>query len=115
MPLNLVVLACWCRPLVMKHGGRCGKLRQHPTIFMRWKEQCFVNTNEQCGLTIAGGRSSLLLQHGARREGRPGSAPPPSPLCEMAEAFVQDTILRVAVLVTACAHVRVVLGNSMVQ
>jgi hypothetical protein len=26
---------------------------------MRWKEQFFVNTNEQCGLTIAGGYSRL--------------------------------------------------------
>jgi hypothetical protein len=39
---------------VLRHAGRCGQLQQHPTIFMRWKEQFFVNTKEECGLTIAG-------------------------------------------------------------
>jgi hypothetical protein len=48
--LSLLVV----RPLVIKHAGRCGQLEHHPTIFMRWKEQFFINTKESCGLTIAG-------------------------------------------------------------
>lgn len=45
------------RPLrrqVEKQCGRCGSLREHPYIFMRWKEQVFVSRPEQCRLTIAG-------------------------------------------------------------
>lgn len=53
--LTFITVAWTCRPLVVKHAGRCGQLQQHPTIFMRWKEQFFVNTKEECGLTIAGG------------------------------------------------------------
>lgn len=52
-----------CRPLVIKHAGRCGQLQQQPTIFMRWKEQFFVNSQEQCGLTIAGMGSAAPPQH----------------------------------------------------
>ena len=33
---------------------RCGALSSHPYIYMRWKEMFFVNTQEECGLTIAG-------------------------------------------------------------
>lgn len=47
------------RPLrrqVEKQCGRCGSLREHPYIFMRWKEQVFVSRPEQCRLTIAGAR-----------------------------------------------------------
>ena len=34
--------------------SRCGYLRDYSHIYMRWKEQCFLNTGEDCGLTIAG-------------------------------------------------------------
>ncbi len=33
---------------------RCGYLRDYSHIYMRWKEQCFLNAGEDCGLTIAG-------------------------------------------------------------
>ena len=33
---------------------RCSKLADHPYIFMRWKEQAFVDAKEDCGLTITG-------------------------------------------------------------
>jgi hypothetical protein len=49
------------RSLVIKHAGRCGQLQHHRFIFMRWKEQFFVNTKEPCGLTIAGGQ---ITRHG---------------------------------------------------
>jgi hypothetical protein len=45
-----------CRLLVMQHGGRCGVLDTQPLIFMRWKEQFFVDQQADCGLTIAGAR-----------------------------------------------------------
>ncbi|KAK9831173.1 hypothetical protein WJX74_005964 [Apatococcus lobatus] len=32
----------------------CSKLADHPYIFMRWKEQAFVDAKEDCGLTITG-------------------------------------------------------------
>ena len=34
--------------------SRSGQLRAADHIFMRWKEQCFVNASVDCGLTIAG-------------------------------------------------------------
>ncbi|BDA43462.1 probable glucose-induced degradation protein 4 homolog [Coccomyxa sp. Obi] len=39
---------------VLQKRGRCGYLRDYSHIYMRWKEQCFLNTGEDCGLTIAG-------------------------------------------------------------
>ncbi|KAG2690616.1 hypothetical protein I3843_09G191700 [Carya illinoinensis] len=35
-------------------GGKSLDLSNHPYIFMRWKEQNFVNVGTDCGLTIAG-------------------------------------------------------------
>ncbi|KAG5550274.1 hypothetical protein RHGRI_015286 [Rhododendron griersonianum] len=35
-------------------GGRSLDLSSYPHIFMRWKEQYFVNVGTDCGLTIAG-------------------------------------------------------------
>ncbi|KAG1339257.1 glucose-induced degradation protein 4 [Cocos nucifera] len=35
-------------------GGESLDLSNHPYIFMRWKEQYFVNVGIDCGLTIAG-------------------------------------------------------------
>ncbi|KAA8518930.1 hypothetical protein F0562_016296 [Nyssa sinensis] len=35
-------------------GGRSLDLSNYPYIFMRWKEQYFVNVGTDCGLTIAG-------------------------------------------------------------
>ncbi|EIE22456.1 hypothetical protein COCSUDRAFT_42757 [Coccomyxa subellipsoidea C-169] len=39
---------------VLQRRGRCGYLRDYSHIYMRWKEQCFLNAGEDCGLTIAG-------------------------------------------------------------
>ncbi|CAH2058888.1 unnamed protein product [Thlaspi arvense] len=39
---------------VESDGGRQLDLRNYPYIFMRWKEQYFVNVGTDCGLTIAG-------------------------------------------------------------
>ncbi|CAK9178831.1 unnamed protein product, partial [Ilex paraguariensis] len=44
-------------PLLSKvevDGGRYLDLSNYPCIFMRWKEQYFVNVGTDCGLTIAG-------------------------------------------------------------
>ncbi|KAK1394771.1 glucose-induced degradation protein 4-like [Heracleum sosnowskyi] len=35
-------------------GGKSLNLSNYPYIFMRWKEQYFVNVGTDCGLTIAG-------------------------------------------------------------
>ncbi|PNX96582.1 hypothetical protein L195_g019791, partial [Trifolium pratense] len=35
-------------------GGKSADLSNYPYIFMRWKEQYFVNVGTDCGLTIAG-------------------------------------------------------------
>ncbi|KAK7859791.1 glucose-induced degradation protein 4 like protein [Quercus suber] len=35
-------------------GGKTVDLSNYPYIFMRWKEQYFVNVGTDCGLTIAG-------------------------------------------------------------
>ncbi|XP_078436164.1 glucose-induced degradation-like protein [Wolffia australiana] len=35
-------------------GGKSLDLSRYPYIFMRWKEQYFVNVSVDCGLTIAG-------------------------------------------------------------
>ncbi|XP_057512551.1 uncharacterized protein LOC130794621 isoform X2 [Actinidia eriantha] len=35
-------------------GGKSLDLSNYPYIFMRWKEQYFVNVGTDCGLTIAG-------------------------------------------------------------
>lgn len=35
-------------------GGKSVDLSNYPYIFMRWKEQYFVNVGVDCGLTIAG-------------------------------------------------------------
>ncbi|KAF3788181.1 Glucose-induced degradation protein [Nymphaea thermarum] len=35
-------------------GGKSLDLSNYPYIFMRWKEQYFVNVGKDCGLTIAG-------------------------------------------------------------
>ncbi|KAI5391829.1 hypothetical protein KIW84_076576 [Lathyrus oleraceus] len=35
-------------------GGKSMDLSNYPYIFMRWKEQYFVNVGTDCGLTIAG-------------------------------------------------------------
>ncbi|VAH72108.1 unnamed protein product [Triticum turgidum subsp. durum] len=35
-------------------GGKSVELSNYPYIFMRWKEQYFVNVGVDCGLTIAG-------------------------------------------------------------
>ncbi|KAL8526884.1 hypothetical protein ACS0TY_015941 [Phlomoides rotata] len=35
-------------------GGKSLDLSSYPYIFMRWKEQHFVNVGTECGLTIAG-------------------------------------------------------------
>lgn len=35
-------------------GGKSVDLSNYPYIFMRWKEQYFVNVGTDCGLTIAG-------------------------------------------------------------
>jgi len=35
-------------------GGKSLDLSNYPHIFMRWKEQYFVNVGVDCGLTIAG-------------------------------------------------------------
>ncbi|KMT11062.1 hypothetical protein BVRB_5g111500 isoform B [Beta vulgaris subsp. vulgaris] len=35
-------------------GGKSLDLNNYPYIFMRWKEQYFVNVGTDCGLTIAG-------------------------------------------------------------
>lgn len=42
------------RVQVERSAGRCSKLAEHPYIFMRWKEQFFVNMPADCRLTIAG-------------------------------------------------------------
>eukprot|EP00877_Chromochloris_zofingiensis_P013976 jgi/Chrzof1/8832/Cz03g25340.t1 len=42
------------RAAVVTNQGRCGALERHPFIYMRWKEQFFVNVGQDCGLTIAG-------------------------------------------------------------
>ncbi|KAF3555629.1 hypothetical protein F2Q69_00017562 [Brassica cretica] len=39
---------------VESDGGRQLDLSNYPYIFMRWKEQYFVNVGTDCGLTIAG-------------------------------------------------------------
>ncbi|KAI5682467.1 hypothetical protein M9H77_03695 [Catharanthus roseus] len=39
---------------VEKDGGKMLDLTNYPYIFMRWKEQYFVNVGTDCGLTIAG-------------------------------------------------------------
>ncbi|KAJ0259623.1 Uncharacterized protein HA466_0059470 [Hirschfeldia incana] len=39
---------------VESDGGRQLDLSSYPYIFMRWKEQYFVNVGTDCGLTIAG-------------------------------------------------------------
>ncbi|KAK9158844.1 hypothetical protein Scep_005418 [Stephania cephalantha] len=39
---------------VKDNGGRSLNLSNYPYIFMRWKEQYFVNVGVDCGLTIAG-------------------------------------------------------------
>nr|GME00862.1 glucose-induced degradation protein 4 homolog [Ipomoea batatas] len=40
--------------LVEIDGGKSLDLSSYPHIFMRWKEQYFVNVGTDCGLTIAG-------------------------------------------------------------
>ncbi|KAG0496048.1 hypothetical protein HPP92_000739 [Vanilla planifolia] len=35
-------------------GGKSLDLSSYPFVFMRWKEQNFVNVGNDCGLTIAG-------------------------------------------------------------
>lgn len=42
------------QPQVVNRGGRSSCLSEYPFIFMRWKEQCFVNVGNDCGLSIAG-------------------------------------------------------------
>ena len=45
--VSLIIWQCWgCH--------RSGQLQSADHVFMRWKEQCFVNASEDCGLTIAG-------------------------------------------------------------
>lgn len=39
---------------VERFSGRCSRLGEHPYVFMRWKEQFFVNQPADCRLTIAG-------------------------------------------------------------
>ncbi|CAI0471866.1 unnamed protein product [Linum tenue] len=39
---------------VQADGGKSLDLSNYPFIFMRWKEQYFVNVGTDCGLTIAG-------------------------------------------------------------
>ena len=34
--------------------GRCCRLKECSHIFMRWKEQAFAKSGDDCGLTIAG-------------------------------------------------------------
>ncbi|KAG6427543.1 hypothetical protein SASPL_111789 [Salvia splendens] len=41
-------------PKVEPDGGKSLDLSNYPYIFMRWKEQHFVNVGTDCGLTIAG-------------------------------------------------------------
>lgn len=50
--LWVLVLSGW---QVVQHQGRCPDLPSHPYIYMRWKERCFLNNCQDCGLTIAGG------------------------------------------------------------
>jgi hypothetical protein len=40
-----------CAPMLR---SRCGYLRDYSHIYMRWKEQCFLDAGEDSGLTIAG-------------------------------------------------------------
>ncbi|KAG0450760.1 hypothetical protein HPP92_026561 [Vanilla planifolia] len=52
----------WCKfpsfaPLMSQveaDGGKSLDLSSYPFVFMRWKEQNFVNVGNDCGLTIAG-------------------------------------------------------------
>ncbi|KAF3333649.1 Glucose-induced degradation protein 4 [Carex littledalei] len=39
---------------IEEDGGKSLDLSNYPYIFMRWKEQYFVNVGADCGLTIAG-------------------------------------------------------------
>eukprot|EP00128_Syssomonas_multiformis_P010804 Colp12_sorted_trinity150504_noHs@29836 len=39
---------------VLSDGDEAIDLLEQPCLFMRWKEKCFVNYKEECGLTIQG-------------------------------------------------------------
>eukprot|EP00775_Hariotina_reticulata_P006882 gene6882-7098_t len=60
------------RPLVELNNGRCGRLQNHPFIYMRWKEQFFVGSAalQDCGLTIAGFYYVALHRKTGRLQGR---------------------------------------------
>ncbi|WMV52266.1 hypothetical protein MTR67_045651 [Solanum verrucosum] len=51
---SLLDLFCPFQSQVDVDGGKSLDLNNYPYIFMRWKEQYFVNVGTDCGLTIAG-------------------------------------------------------------
>jgi len=53
-PLLIFFLFFPFQSQVEADGGKSLDLNNYPYIFMRWKEQYFVNVGIDCGLTIAG-------------------------------------------------------------
>lgn len=50
-------------------GCRSAVLRDHPFVFMRWKELFFVDYSEDCSLTIAGFYYICLCRESGRIRG----------------------------------------------